>query len=425
MTRGARATVEVLAAVALTGCTENSSPGAFTVVDSAGVEIVTNLPGSIESAGVWSLSAEPILEIGSGATPDVALFRITDVQPLESGRVAVGTNTPPRVLLFDSDGTLAATLGREGEGPGEFASVGSVVLLTADSIAVWDPDRRRMSVFTGDGRHARDLDLSEVAPMSARSAPDTRTPSGFIHLLPSTSGSLYVFGEGAIGPSPEPGVFRPELPAYRIATDGEELAGLGPFPGMEMTTGGPVGILPLPLGARTYATTSGEALVVGTADTTRFRVFMPDGFLARIVRWPDHDRDVGEPFLSRWSDMVDDASPEIRELAEAVPRRERFPAYAGLVGTEAGEVLVGDYPGPLGIWPIDRGEGPEAFTSELRVPARRWLVFDRDGALTATVSTPEGFEPHAVRDGRVWGVYTDELDVESVRAYELAPGGAR
>lgn len=425
MTHGARATVGMLAAVALTGCTENSSPAAFTVVDSAGVEIVTNLSGSIESAGVWSLSAEPILEIGSGATPEVALFRITDVQPLESGRVAVGTNTPPRVLLFDRDGTLAATLGREGEGPGEFASVGSVIPLAADSIAVWDPDRRRMSVFTGDGRHARDLDLSEVAPMSARSAPDTRTTSGFIHLLPSTSGSLYVFGEGAISPSPEPGVFRPELPAYRIATDGEELASLGSFPGMEMTTGGPVGILPLPLGARTYATTSGGALVVGAADTTRFRVFSPSGALARIVRWPDQDRSVGGPFLSRWSGMVDDAPPEIRELAEAVPRRERFPAYRGLVGTDDGEVLVGDYPGPLGIWPIGRGEGPEALASKLRVPSRRWLVFDPDGALAATVSTPEGFEPYAVRGGRVWGVYTDELDVESVRAYELAPDGRR
>jgi hypothetical protein len=53
---------------------------------------------------------------------------------------------------------------------------------------------------------------------------------------------------------------------------------------------------------------------------------------------------------------------------------------------------------------------------------RRWLVFDGDGILAAGVDTREGFEPHAVREDRVWGVFKDELDVESVRAYEVASG---
>lgn len=411
----------LLTAVALSGCTERPG-GATAVTDSAGVEIVTNLPGSIESAEAWSLSPEPVVEIGAGASPDVALFRVTDVTPLEGGRVAVGTNVPPQALVFAADGTLASTLGREGEGPGEFASVGSVVPLGPDSLAVWDPDRRRISVFTGDGRFARYVDLSAIAPMSTRAAPNMSKPSGFIHLLPSTSGSLFVFGEGFVSASREPGIVRPELPAHRITTEGEELTTLGAFPGIEMAMGGPFGILPLPFGARTYATTANGDLVVGTADTTQYRVFSPTGALARIVRWPDHDRSVDGPFLSRWSEMVEDAPPEIRQFVETVPRRERFPAYSALVGTKAGEVLVGEYPGPVGIWPVGHGEGPEGFQPELRVPARRWLVFDPEGALLAKVSTPEGFEPYAVREGLMWGVYTNELDVESIRAYELTDG---
>lgn len=191
---------------------------------------------------------------------------------------------------------------------------------------------------------------------------------------------------------------------------------------MTMHVGGPAGALPLPLGARTYAVTSDDAFVVGTADATEFRVFAPTGELTRIVRWPDHDRAVEGPFLSRWSEMVN-ASPEMRPLVEPLPRPERFPAYEGLVATDTGEILVGDYAGPRGIWPLRHGhEGPEAFAPEIRVPARRWLVFHADGALAAHVSTPEGFEPYAVRGGMMWGVYTDEVDVESIRAYQLNRG---
>lgn len=419
MAFGVRSAGLVVAAVTFAGCADEPR-GLLTVVDSAGVEIVTNRPGSLESAEAWSLSAEPVLEIGAGVNPDVPLVRVAAVAPLAGGRVAVGTNLPPRALIFEPDGTLATTLGREGEGPGEFLSVGSVVALSTDSVAVWDSDRRRLSVFTTDARYVREVDLSDIAPPSTRAAPSMEMASGITHVLPSTPGSLVLFGEGVVDPSPEPGAGRAELPAYRITTGGGELASYGTFPGMEWFHGGPAGALPRPFGARTHATTSSDDLVVGTAETTEFRVFGPSGALLRIVRWPGGDRSVGGSFLSRWTGMVDSAPPEIRQMAEAIPRPERFPAYEGLLSTEAGEILVGDYPGPLGIWPVRRAdEGPEAFQPLLRMPARRWLVFDSDGALVATVGIPEGFEPYAVRDGRLWGVHTDELDVESIRAYEL------
>lgn len=408
--------------VALGGCAETAGR-TLAVTDSAGVEIVTNLAGSTEAAEAWSLSAEPVVEIGAGASPDVALFHVTDVAPLEGRRVAVGTNTPPRALIFEPDGTLAAIVGRKGEGPGEFASVGSVVPLGADSLAVWDPDRRRIAVFTSDGRFARDVDLSAIAPMSARAAASEQMTSGMTHLLPSISGSLVLWGEGALSPSRgEPVIERPEMPAYRITPDGEELASYGSVPGMMTHVGGPAGALPLPLGARTYAVTTDDAFVVGTADTTEIRVFAPNGELTRIVRWPDHDRAVEGPFLSKWSDMVN-ARPEMRSFVEPLPRPARFPAYEGLIATDTGEILVGDYPGPRGIWPIRHAhEGPEAFAPEIRVPARRWLVFNADGALAAHVRTPEGFEPYTVREGFMWGVYTDEVDVESIHAYQLSGG---
>ena len=83
------------------------------------------------------------------------------------------------------------------------------------------------------------------------------------------------------------------------------------------------------------------------------------------------------------------------------------------MGADTGEIWVGAYAGEFGIMAqFLVGEVP-------RMPARRWLVFGADGALVAKLNTPEGFQPNAVHAGRVWGVFRDELYVESVRAYEV------
>jgi hypothetical protein len=90
---------------------------------------------------------------------------------------------------------------------------------------------------------------------------------------------------------------------------------------------------------------------------------------------------------------------------------ERFPADGGLVADDLGRVWVGAYPGQLEFL----GYFPDA----RRVPERRWLIFDEDGVLTARLSTPEGFSPHTIRTGVMWGVFEDELGVESIRGYEV------
>lgn len=412
------------AIVAVAGCGEGPGPSTASVRDSAGVEIVTNEPGSAEAAGAWSLSTDPVVEIGAGADPDVALSQVTAVAPLAGGRVAVGTNVPPRVLIFEPDGSLSATLGRGGEGPGEFSWVASVVELPGDSLAVWDSSRRRISMFTAEGTFAREVDLSETAPASARAVPNDRVNAGATHLLPAGSGTTIVWGEGMFGPRPDQAtVLRPELPAHRIGPEGDVLTAYGPLPGMTVLAGGQAGMLPVPFAARTYATTADGDFVVGTAESTELRVYGPDGALVRIVRWPEGDRRIRGAHLSRWTEMLEDLPERLRADVRSMPRPERVPAYEGLVSTDEGEILVGDYPGPLGLLSLRRADfGPEMFRPERRMPARSWLVFDAGGALTATLETPAGFEPYAVRDGRMWGVFSDELDVESVRGYRLDRG---
>jgi len=142
-------------------CAQSSSLSETSVVDSVGVRIVTNPSEAVAAAEQWTLSAASVIEIGGGANPEAPLYQVTVVQALGEGRVAVGTNSPAQALVFEADGSLAVTLGREGDGPGEFWNVASLVALASDSILVWDRDRRRISVFTGEGVYSREADLSE------------------------------------------------------------------------------------------------------------------------------------------------------------------------------------------------------------------------------------------------------------------------
>lgn len=407
--------VVVLAVVVWSGCDE-TGPQRVSVADSAGVEVVTNAAGSIDAAAAWTLSPEPVLEVGAGASPEVPLHEVTDVAPTGDGGVAVGTASPARAVVFGPDGGHAATLGREGGGPGEFMRVASVVVMAGDSVAVWDPNRRRISVFTHGGQFARELDLSEVAPVGVMAAPNTSTPAAFTRLLPSPDGGFIVFSVGAFGPGM--GVRRPESPSYRLSRDGQVLDTLGPFPGYASYRGERTGVMPYPFGADTYGAVSGEALVVGTAEASELRHYGPDGELERIVRWPEGDRAVEGPLVDRWTESLEGWLEEVppgqrtmmRDLFDRIPRPDQLPAYDGVIAGRDGAVWVGEYVGVLSIpaTPVDR-----------RVPARQWLIFDAEGVLSATVETPAGFQPHAASGERVWGVYRDELDVESVRAYQI------
>jgi hypothetical protein len=138
------------------GCFATDRPVTTSLADSAGIAVVTNLVAGDEATQSHRLSTRPVFEAGAGVDPDPPLYRVTAVAPLGDMRVAVGTASPPQVLVLESDGTVAATAGHHGEGPGEFSYVGSVVALGADSLAVWDPYRRRISVFTTGGIFARE-----------------------------------------------------------------------------------------------------------------------------------------------------------------------------------------------------------------------------------------------------------------------------
>lgn len=48
-----------------------------------------------------------------------------------------------------------------------------------------------------------------------------------------------------------------------------------------------------------------------------------------------------------------------------------------------------------------------------------WAVMDARGTPLSSVRMPQGFTPHVATEDRVWGVWTEELDVPYVRRYRI------
>ena len=71
------------------------------------------------------------------------------------GRVVVADDLSHDLKVFELTGEFVATIGRSGEGPGEFNSPWQVQVGPGDSLYVWDPGRAAISVFGPDYEFSR------------------------------------------------------------------------------------------------------------------------------------------------------------------------------------------------------------------------------------------------------------------------------
>ena len=137
----------------LTGCGTDVDPSDFTpdtVVETIGdTTVVRTLSGS-----VWGTEAilVPEITIGQVDGPEDYLFGIIrSIAVADNGAVYVLDGQAQHVRVFDSLGVYVETLGRRGEGPGEFTAAEAVAALPDGRLAVRDPENQRVTVF-GPGR---------------------------------------------------------------------------------------------------------------------------------------------------------------------------------------------------------------------------------------------------------------------------------
>lgn len=84
-------------------------------------------------------------------TPDDPIVAITDLHPLDDGGFAVVDGPASRLRIFNADGSIRGTFGREGDGPGELKQPTGVSVDGTGSLFVVERDSPRLSVFGTDG----------------------------------------------------------------------------------------------------------------------------------------------------------------------------------------------------------------------------------------------------------------------------------
>ena len=187
---------------------------AFTVWDSAGIEIVENHAPEYPPGQFWTLDPEPEIVLGGGvgggrarpggaggaAARDSAelIWRVVGIARLEDGRVAVLSQGNHQLYLFEPSGELSTVIGGRGEGPGEFDRPQLLQYLAPDTLVVWDYWFAPASYFDTGGAllKERTIDLLELMARVPGSSAESQ-------VIPFGNGSFVVLGgeEADIAPT--------------------------------------------------------------------------------------------------------------------------------------------------------------------------------------------------------------------------------
>ena len=113
---------------------------------------------------------------GDPADPNTAFYRPTAIVAAENGNIFVVETGGKRVQMFGPEGEFRATLGKEGQGPGEFQQpMGATI--AGEHLVVLDMLGRRLSVWTDEGEYVADHAL----PITSLPRQLVRLTQGLLH----------------------------------------------------------------------------------------------------------------------------------------------------------------------------------------------------------------------------------------------------
>ncbi len=384
------------------------------------VEALATLGGRMAAQEVVELPAEDrwlepgfeeVYRVGSVGDGEWDTFgRVAAVAFDPAGNLHVLDAQAIRILVVGLDGGLVRQIGREGEGPGEFAGGSADMLRLAalddGRLAVYDPGRRSFAIFGADGAFERSIPLGGdgfalIRGLQADSATMSVISRTEVSYLSASRGGddeedasprrRYVMRYGLSG---EEVVVDTAATAWKPAGDPEAFAPLLQ-----------AGVLP----------DGGIAFTDSSAYT--IKIAGPHGALSRVLVRPLHPEPVTERMKSAY---IDRALEEVERLIE----RSTDAMERGMAEFRRGQiqsmeffhevpVLRGLRTSPLGtVWVGRRGEGGEDLGPiDLLSPEGRYL-----GSFPAEATAlPSAFGP----DGLVAFIETDDLDVQTVVAKRL------
>lgn len=377
----------------------HSEPSEYSITDSAGIQVIETAGSAWTAETAWTVDPEPLAAIGSERTGGNSLHGAGRIVGLSNGGFVVAHRRGSQLIWFNADGRLNRAAGHLGRSPGGFMILGDVLAMPGDSVLAVDPEVQRVSVFGPDGEFAR---LSSIDYVDAGS--------------PATVGVLsdgsilgmreFVFEEGMGA-----GLHRDSLPFVVLEPGGgyENSASVYPtsqhwlFAFGEGFAGGA-----LPFGGESHVAATADGFWFGSGDTPEVTHHGADGRLRKILRWDGKPEPLPAERIEKFkADAMATGGRNPAALAEMsnflqdLPFPETIAHLGGMIVDSDGALWIGPYHAwtePAGGW---------------------WTVFAADGRRLGMVEIPAGLEIRAIGTDRIYGVWTDEEGVESVRVYAL------
>jgi hypothetical protein len=391
----------IVTAIALAACgaDTNAPPEqlGYTVRDSAGVAIVENTEPEWGDTDGWRISPEPRLTIGVMDGPqEYMFFRARVARQLDDGRLLVTNMGTSEVRFYDAQGTFINASGSEGEGPGEFMSLGFTWVTDTDSVYLYDNRLRRFSVLDHHGVFARTF-------MVGRDTGEFAHPDG-------------VFGDGTVlasvdeedqGGYAELGTVRGRSRYDRFNAEGDSITSLASLPGSELYKGthpdGSGFTTSSNHAVRPFAFAGGATWFYGAGDGFEFQERGLDGRLLRVIRVDKDRRPMPRRVRDEHEESLREMNAQAAALWGAIPLPDSLPVHERLEQDKAGNLWV------------------EGYTVQEEDPF--WSVFARDGHWLGDLQPPSGLRITEIGDDYLMGVWADTLGVEQVRVYEIVKGG--
>ena len=365
----------------------------FQISDSAGVTHISL--GRVGELAAPELAAEPVFSTrGLG----IELFRVGDALLLGDGGLAVANTGDSEVLIFSADGSLATRVGGEGEGPGEFSEI-TTLLATESGFLVYDRRMARLSEFSETWRFLTSSRLdAENAIVSLR--PLATDTAG--HVLAILGEQRFFFPEG---------MKRDTTPLLSFKNPGAEPETLGLLPAKEWSYGGIPGggatRSEPPFGRDIVAKGFGDRALIGDTDVLSLSIYRADGRLTRRIRgtgggWAVTAEEIEASRAELLARRGSDAPEWYRHAVESGPHRGTHPAFHSAV-------LGPDEMAWIGL------------AARLGEETRRWLVIGADGQLQGWLDLPAKASVLAMDADRFAILLHDANDEEEVRLYSLGP----
>lgn len=403
--------VTALLATLLASCSTSDHDGsssarrsAARVADSAGVRIVEHqLEEPSDSSSPWLVGGEPAWRFALiPRDRERELLGVSGAVFLENGELVLAHRSKQELLVLDTTGAFLRSIGRAGDGPGEFRVLTGPWRIGASTIAVYDPRHRRATWLssTGELLHSVAIALPALPDSASRLWGATGV---------TADGTLLLWADAA--PRSESGVDRPARWLVAVDSGGAGRALGDARPGLERymtapTADGFVSMGMSPFAAAPLATPCGPGVV--TADNQSYAITLEslDGRTLQRLR---------APVAPRTADSADYAAairaqyPTADVSAESIEPLRRMtpsglvPVLRSLQCDEQGNAWVEEHP-----------------HGDARL--RRIIVYAPDGERVRTVQMPAALRLLAVRSDAVAVLAFDDDGQERVEVYRVRSG---